>query len=582
MIKQITIINLLLCGCLSAFADILPAERAALLQLFNATNGKEWKMNHNWATNEPVFSWYGITISGDGQHITAIDLSKNHLVGALPNIYLPELKFLYLGENQLSGSIPNFELPKLTELQLNDNELSGTVPNFSGMPELLALSLRDNQLSGSIPNFSALPLLQKLYLSKNDFSGTLPDFAALQQLQELYINKTQISGSIPDFNLPQLKKLELCKNSLSGTVTDFSHLPALTFLDLRSNYFEGQLTDFHYLPQLRVLRITNNDLTSLPDFSSLPNLQTLSVGYNKLTEVPNFSHLPKLQALTLNNNLLKGNLPVFTHLFALEALSLSFNQLSGTIPNFDNYPHLKILQLDYNEFEGEIPNFQYLSGLTKLYLNNNHLSGTVPSFKGFGMLEMDLSYNQLTFAGIEKNCKLTTSFWYDQQEQIPLQYVDGKLWVQAGGDLKNNTYEWYLNEQLVASVVGDNSYLPTTEGIYRCEVTNKVAQKLRLVSHNKTVAATTLNNYALVESVKVYPNFTNAMVNIDYTVANEGNVKITLLDLAGQPLLTQQYGNETIGTHTQTLDLSQLPTAYYLVVVDNGQAKYTEKVLKVE
>lgn len=561
--------------------DVAPAERAELIKFFNATQGTQWKNNNHWATSEPVFSWYGITISGDGCHVVAIDLNDNNLNGTLPNLQLPELQLLSLGNGKLTGNLPDFDgMPKLKQLGLPENELTGTIPNFSHLPILEALSLRDNRLEGSIPDFAHLPNLHVLYLGKNTLLGNLPNFSNLPNLEELHISKTYISGAIPNFNnLPNLKVLELNKNLFLGEIPNFDNLPKLKVLELRSNHLSGMVTNFTNLPILEALRLENNDLSAVPDFAYLPKLKVLALGYNQIAQIPDFAHLPELRTLVLCNNLLSGNVPIFTHLPALENLSLSFNQLTGIIPQFETTPKLKVLQLDYNELVGTMPSFNNLLNLSKLYLNNNTLNGNVPSFKGHSNLtETDFTYNQLTFDGLEQNASLQ-NFTYNYQQQIPLYLNNGTLSVEAGGNVRNNTYTWYNNNVLVASVQGKNTFVPTESGTYRCEITNKLADKLMLSTANQPVDAK--NNQATnlaIGNIKVYPNYTNSKAFVAYELGNDQNVSINIYDLTGKQVFNNQQ-QQNKGTYTQELDFSTYEAAFYIVEVDNGQNKHIEKVL---
>lgn len=566
-----------------AFAcnDVTAQERAELIKLFDATQGTQWKNSNNWATSEPVFSWYGITISSDGCHVVGIDLSSNNLIGTLPNLQLPQLQLLSIGYSQLTGTLPDFDgMPKLKELGLPENELTGTIPNFSHLPNLEALSLRGNKLAGTIPDFDHLSNLHVLYLGKNTLLGNLPNFSHLPNLEELYISKTYISGVIPDFtNLPNLKILELNKNLFLGEIPNFANLPNLKVLELRSNRLSGTITNFTNLPVLEALRLENNDFTAIPDLAYLPKLKVLVAGYNKIAQTPDFSHLPELRTLVLCNNLLSGNVPIFTHLPMLENLSLGFNQLTGIIPQFETTPNLKVLQLDYNELIGTIPAFTNLLSLNKLYLTNNNLSGTVPSFKGHtNLVETDFSYNQLTFDGLEQNASLK-NFTYNEQNQIPLYLKDALLTVEAGGNARNNTYTWFKNDASIATIKGKNTFEPTESGVYRCEITNDLANNLTLVSHNKQVDAKNneLQNVA-ISDIKVYPNYTADKSFVSYELGNDQNVSITIYDMAGKQLLVNQQ-QQTKGSYVQQLDFSTYEAAFYVVEINNGEQKHIEKVL---
>ena len=114
------------------------ADRAALVALYNATDGPNWEESENWMSNEPLSVWYGITTNITGR-VTEIELGDNNLVGEIPAELgnLASLTNLDLHHNPLSGEIPGElgNLASLTTLHLYGNKLSGEIP-----PELAKLS----------------------------------------------------------------------------------------------------------------------------------------------------------------------------------------------------------------------------------------------------------------------------------------------------------------------------------------------------------------------------------------------------------------------------------------------------------
>ena len=65
--------------------DVPPADRAALVNFYNALDGPSWSDNSNWLVDDPCAnSWFGITCSGDT--ITSLYFrSRNNLVGTIPS-----------------------------------------------------------------------------------------------------------------------------------------------------------------------------------------------------------------------------------------------------------------------------------------------------------------------------------------------------------------------------------------------------------------------------------------------------------------------------------------------------------------
>jgi len=302
----------------------IPAsERAALIALYNATNGASWTNNTNWLSADESI-WFGVTITGC--NVSGINLPSNNLVGTIPIEIgnLTELTSLHLGRtfpnppNQITGVIPEvITSTKLTFLDLSGNQLSGGLPtSISNLPNLSVLRLRDNQLSGTIPSglFSITSLeilelwfnqfsgiipttignltnLTGLYISNNQLSGTIPsEIGSLTNLVALYMANNQFTGSLPASigNLVNLTDFSVFNNQLSGTVPgSLTNLTNLAVLGLGRNQFSGDIpTGIGSLVNLFDVSLRDNDFTSIPTFVST-SITSLTVYGNKL----NFGHL---------------------------------------------------------------------------------------------------------------------------------------------------------------------------------------------------------------------------------------------------------------------------------------------------
>lgn len=107
-------------------------ERAALIALYNATDGPNWV--HSWDLNSPdISTWHGVYLNTDGK-VNALILNSNNLVGYIPPEIgqLARLEILYLQNNNINGTIP-LELGQLIYLRdvgLDFNSLSGKIPKF--------------------------------------------------------------------------------------------------------------------------------------------------------------------------------------------------------------------------------------------------------------------------------------------------------------------------------------------------------------------------------------------------------------------------------------------------------------------
>ena len=154
-------------------------QRDALVALYNATDGDNWRGKDNWLSDHPVDNWFGV-YAGNNGCIYGLSLRENQLSGEIPSELgnLADLESLDLRVNLLTGEIPPEldDLASLTVLYLSDNQLSGEIPvELGNLVNLEYLSLTVNQLSGVIPSeLGDLASLTSLFLGQNQLSGEIP------------------------------------------------------------------------------------------------------------------------------------------------------------------------------------------------------------------------------------------------------------------------------------------------------------------------------------------------------------------------------------------------------------------------
>ena len=372
-------------------------DRAALIELYNDTDGDNWTNNDNWGSSTgPLDDWDNVwTILGD--LVTSLWLQDNNLNGTLPPELgnLTGLENLYLHTNQLTGQIPPAlgNLPDLRELHLYNNQLTGQIPpELGNLPSLYKLHLYNNQLTGQIPpELGNLPRPSQLYLHTNQLSGEIPaKLGDLASLQYLYLYNNQLSGEIPAElgDLASLKTLSLYNNQLSGEIPgELGDLANLEKLYLSRNQLSGEIPDLSGLTSVQELGLWGNQLTEeIPDsLGLLANLKVLSLGINQLSgEIPDLSGLTNLEKLYLHTNQLTEEIPEsLGNLANLKYLSLSRNQLSGKIPAaLGKLTRMLDLYLNENQLTGEIPDLSRLGGLHYLDLHGNQLEGRIPDWLG--------------------------------------------------------------------------------------------------------------------------------------------------------------------------------------------------------
>ena len=264
---------------------------AALVALYNSTNGAQWGAAVGWLQTNTPCAWGGITCV-DGR-VGVLILGGRNIQGTLP----PEL-------GDLTG---------LYVLRLAGTGLTGNIPATLGnLKNLNRLSLFNSHLSGPIPpELGNLVNLQSLQLSENELSGPIPPtLGNLSNLELLAIELCFLSGELPPElgNLHNLHSLLLYRNQLQGAIpATFGNLTNLGYLSLNSNRLSGPIP---------------------PELGLLTNVHDL----------------------ILSGNHLSGSIPPeLGNMSSLSGLELSDNQLSGEVPaELMQPPYLSWVGVDYN------------------------------------------------------------------------------------------------------------------------------------------------------------------------------------------------------------------------------------------
>jgi Leucine-rich repeat (LRR) protein len=401
-----------------AVAAIPASERAALVALYNATEGASWTTNTGWlGAAGTECEWYGITCDEGDNHVTRLDMPNNNMVGTLPPEIgqLTALEFLRLSQNSLAGDIPVelWNLGQCKVLMLGSNDFTGSLPAaVENMASLESLQMQINELTGPLPSqLGNLPELNYLDLAYNNIDGALPaELGNLSKLGTIWLQQNNLTGSIPPaiFELPNLTGINLSRNQLSGSLpTEIGAAVYLNSLSLGLNDLNGEIpTQIGNLTNLNLLYLNNNSLTGqIPsEIGHLTKLTQLRLDSNQLTGPvpPALGNMASLRTLRLEINGLTGSIPPeLARALFLRELNLSRNSLSGTIPReLGGLADLETLFLFRNQLTGPIPTeLGQLINLYHLELESNRLTGPVPTeitnltnIPGNGI---DLRYNAL-------------------------------------------------------------------------------------------------------------------------------------------------------------------------------------------
>ena len=156
--------------------------RNTLTQLYQATNGPQWRHNTNWLNGTDCLQWERVDgfLALDGQCRLTLELRSNDLTGTLPDDFWRRLW-------------RPFRAPIYVEMSWNDG-LSGELPSVDGLGASSLLLQGCSGLSGTISAGVGGLRGATVALEGTRVSGTLPDVSDLWNAR-LLLSETRISGT---------------------------------------------------------------------------------------------------------------------------------------------------------------------------------------------------------------------------------------------------------------------------------------------------------------------------------------------------------------------------------------------------
>ena len=369
-------------------------DRAALVALYEATDGPNWLDNTNWLTDAPLGEWYGVETDASGRTVR-LDLSghwdsdareyRHHgLSGALPPELglLTELELLDLSTNNLTGVLPP-ELGNLANLRwlvVYLNTLSGPIPPGIGdLANLSSLELGNNALSGAIPpELGNLANLRLLRLGWNTLSGPIPPgIGNLANLSVLDLAGNALAGPIPPGlgNLRNLRNLNLQSNAITGPIPlELGTLAELRSLYLQNNRLTGPVPQtFLQLDRLRSFYIRPNNGLCVPGTSAF--VAWLRAIEHRDDESESMCNAADIRALTELYEATGGSAWIDSDGWTGDGVVQDWYGVTA-----DSLGRVTILDLSNNALAGQLPHsLGELAHLTELRISGNRrLSGRLP------------------------------------------------------------------------------------------------------------------------------------------------------------------------------------------------------------
>lgn len=297
--------------------ELDPADRAALMDLYQSCGGPAWPKRDGWGTSANGCTWYGVTCDADSR-VEKLGLSNNTVrCGTLPTgpiVALTGLTHLDLSGNLINGtvSIPVAIMSNLNYLSVANNQLSGAVLEITcGRPPC------DWHFEGNCLAPLSWCVLPNCHSGGS--TGCTPVENELQALRSIFNEMGGVSWKFPPPAPGQPPVLWL---------SDFAACSWSGVTCCRTSSGEARVMDLY----LQGIDMSGTISSSI---AALSNLTVLQIGGNRLV----------------------GTLPPALCSLSLTALNFSSNELSGTLPKcLANLSYLGSLSANENLFVGPFDN----------------------------------------------------------------------------------------------------------------------------------------------------------------------------------------------------------------------------------
>ena len=239
--------------------------------------------------------------------------------------------------------------------------------------------------------------------------------------------------------------------------------------------------------------VTRIELNAIDMFGPLPS----NFGDGNLTQ---------LEVLHIANNNLSGTLPdSIGSISTLTSMWVDGNSFSGALPeSFGNLDNLETFFLDENQLTGKIPiSFLNMSNLEYFEFFDN-LIDSVPDLSSMTTIRPNrlvMQINRLTFDDILPNWGPALNDNYFPQDSVNAPYTVNlttgssyTLDLDFDPAVTTSTYEWYRNgipyDTTTVNKLEFPSVIMSNAGVYRCKVTNSIANQLTLHTRPVTINVT--------------------------------------------------------------------------------------------
>jgi Leucine-rich repeat (LRR) protein len=376
---------------------------------------------------------------------------------------------------------------------------------------------------------------------------------------------TRQGANIPDLNFRNAIRRDCpaCIDDCGNLSDEAATIIGLNVANLSLAYPIRDLTGIEGFLNLEVLNVSSNTISNFP---RLPNsLKSLTITNSNLSTLPELP--PTLETLICKNNNLTS-LPAFpSSLMHLDCSSNKLGVLPAVLPN-----NLMVLDCSNNQLIGLPPSLP--TSIKTLYCHKNKLV-TLPTLP-----------TSLTYFNCGNN--LLSDLPPVMPPNLFVLVCSRNPTLFCLPTLPNTLRELYISSENIKclrnEIAGLRIYDAMNEpifGLRACDATTCVPFRSGSANGENIAAikAKISTNPKVETNLKAFPNPVDKTVQVEFSVEESSAATISVSDLLGRQMLLQNV-EATKGLNAVTVDMSTLPRGFYMLTLQNGKIKQTQRLVK--
>jgi hypothetical protein len=102
-----------------------------------------------------------------------------------------------------------------------------------------------------------------------------------------------------------------------------------------------------------------------------------------------------------------------------------------------------------------------------------------------------------------------------------------------------------------------------------------------VIIDNFVVESSLANSFNEANSFVVFPNPVNDKINISFNSKSNEKVNFELNDMQGRLIFKKSDMESVIGNFEYALDVTNIPSGFYLLKISQGNYNYSTKIFKI-